>query len=402
MFSRNLSSAPPLCFFARRMNDGSSRRRSLRLAQLMLGILGLALIGALALILYAVSYDPFDRLKPSKGGAALIQSADAGGLPPLRRTKGPNAVAGADGATAMNDGGANQAKDPALFARLGWGSGPNELGHERPQEGNPEGPMSVTLDAFGRPVILDQVNGRLVILNEDGEAARTIPVPVRAAQDVALTPDGKALVLDRLSDKTVAIMDETGRVLGELPVEGKGIEEGGGVTGVFVDGSDVYVERENASLVKIGDTDGRPDAERPEIPGRPSRDGKLFLTAGLGDGAAGKVYVTAISRETRQHLYTREYIAGLPLFGILALDTDLAGIIYLALLGEDASGGTPTPKVRLLCLTPSDGTPIGQVDLPANTLPEESFRDFAVLDEGGVIYAYRTEEGVEYRKADCR
>ena len=47
------------------------------------------------------------------------------------------------------------------------------------------------------------------------------------------------------------------------------------------------------------------------------------------------------------------------------------------------------------------GSSVGTALLPANTMPEESFRDFVVLDEGGVLYALRTEAGVTYYEADC-
>src|SRR4051794_21224892 len=51
---------------------------------------------------------------------------------------------------------------PPAVVRAKWGSGPGELGRDRPKEGNPEAPMSVTVDGEGRAVVLDQVNGRIV------------------------------------------------------------------------------------------------------------------------------------------------------------------------------------------------------------------------------------------------
>ncbi len=56
----------------------------------------------------------------------------------------------------------------------------------------------------------------------------------------------------------------------------------------------------------------------------------------------------------------------------------------------------------MLCLAPGDGQPWGSADLPPSPLPEESFRDIVVLDQGGMVYAYRTEEGVSYQRYDCR
>jgi hypothetical protein len=45
--------------------------------------------------------------------------------------------------------------------------------------------------------------------------------------------------------------------------------------------------------------------------------------------------------------------------------------------------------------------PVGSAVLPANTLPDETFRDLTVLDGGGVVYAVRTEAGVSYERYDC-
>ena len=39
--------------------------------------------------------------------------------------------------------------------------------------------------------------------------------------------------------------------------------------------------------------------------------------------------------------------------------------------------------------------------LPVNTMPEETFRDLTVLDDGGVLYAIRSNDGVSYRRFDC-
>ncbi len=303
-------------------------------------------------------------------------------------------------ATSASPGAApNRPSKPAgVLAELAWGAGPDQLGRDRPEEGNPEGPMSLTIDAKGRTLLLDQVNGRILRLDRDGKPEGSIPVPVQAAQDLITTEDGKSLVLDRLADRTVSIMDESGKVIGELPLEGAGIEEPGGVTGVFVDGDDVYVEREHGALVRVGDTRGTPDLERPEIPGRPSRDGKQYLNAGLIDPLSGRFYLSALSRPEQDHLYTREFQLDVSLVGIVALESDVNGTVYTALLVDQA----PDFEIRVLCLNGRDGSIVGQTVLPASNLPEESFRDFTALPGGGLLYAYRTESGVQYQQVACR
>ena len=53
-------------------------------------------------------------------------------------------------------------------------------------------------------------------------------------------------------------------------------------------------------------------------------------------------------------------------------------------------------------LDPLDGRPLGRAELPANTSADETFREMAVLDSGGVVYLYRTETFAELRRFDCR
>ena len=266
--------------------------------------------------------------------------------------------------------------------------------------------MSLAPDLFGKLVVLDQVNGRLLRLDENGKAVGSIPITQQSPQDVVVAKDGTMLVLDRLKDRTVALVNPMdGKLFGELPVEGKGIPQGGGVTGTFIDGDSVYVEREHGALVRVGDTAGHVDADRPELPGRPTRDGRSYITAGIVDMQSGRLYLNSIDRQTNQHRFTREYRLNFPLMTIALLDSDRAGVIYLGVVGELPTGrADPASQqaVRLFCITPTDGSITGQTDVTLNTMPEESFRDFAVLDAGGVVYQLRTEQGVAILRADCR
>jgi hypothetical protein len=252
--------------------------------------------------------------------------------------------------------------------------------------------MSFTVEKDGSLLVLDQVNGRLVRFGARGPAS--IPVSQRAPQDVAVAPDGSLAVLDRLGDRSVALLGPEGQVRGELPIEGPSVREGGGVTGVFVDGHDVYVEREHGQLVRVGDTDGHPDPTQPTIPGRPSRNGLWFLLAGLVDARAGRAYLTEIDRATSQNRFTRELDVGEPLWSLVLLDSDLAGTIYV---GFQVAEG-----LRLACVDGASGEVTGEAELPASPMPEESFRDLVALDQGGVLYAYRTEQGQKFLVATCR
>jgi hypothetical protein len=280
-----------------------------------------------------------------------------------------------------------------------WGgSTKDQLGHDRPLEGNPTGPMSLGHDAKGRVYVLDQVNGRVVRHGVDGKAEASSDVRLRNAQDLAVAADGSMAVLDRLGDKAIAFYGTDGVLRGQLPLEGEGIEETGLLTGVFIDGKDVYVEREHGTLINIGDTSGNPAEPRKEIPGRPTRDGTGFLTAGITDAAAGRAWLALVDRATGDHRFTRELRLKAEIRSIRLLDSDKAGTIYLA---TEMHQEPAEDWILLQCLDALKGVPIGSATLPANTMPEETFRDLTVLDEGGVVLAHQTEQGVTYQTYEC-
>ena len=357
-------------------------------------------LGALVGAIFAISHGCGAGAKPN-ATAKGPSDGENGTSPGSARAKGPPGP-GSSNAQAKGAGGKDTEADkgPEVLFRATWGgSRMDQLGRSRPEEGNPEAPMSLSVDGKGRLFVLDQVNGRVVRISADGKPEGIIPLKQQeAAQDVALTKDGNAVVLDRLASKSIITYDENGKVLGEIQLEGEGLDEPGLVTGLFVDGKDVYVEKEHGSLLRVGTTDGQAVADRGEIPGRPSRDGLSFIKAGIIDRMAGRMYVSSIDRATEQHKFTRELRQASEIRGILLLDTDKTGTIYLAthLIQEG------TEVVLLQCLEPLKGFPTGSATLPVNMMPEETFRDFAVLDEGGVIYSVRTESGNSYQKYDCQ
>lgn len=258
--------------------------------------------------------------------------------------------------------------------------------------------MAVSVGPGGEAWVVDTVNGRLQRFERDGGYLGSQPLAVQYAQDVVVLPDGRTLQLDRLVDKAVAVVGADGRVVGELPLVGPSLGEPGGVTGLFVEGEDVYVERAHGALVRVGDTAGKQDGAQPEVPGRPSRDGASWLSAGVVDGVAGRLYVTSLRREPLAQRFTRELRVPPAVLRLVWLDSDAAGVIYLAWL-SDTGGGA---QVTLCCLSGEDGRVLGQRLLPASNVPEETFREFAVDPGGGALYAWRTEEGLQLLPADCR
>ncbi|HEY8078708.1 MAG TPA: PQQ-binding-like beta-propeller repeat protein, partial [Labilithrix sp.] len=278
------------------------------------------------------------------------------------------------------------------FARASWGSQLGQLGHSRLTEGNAEGPMS--LAASGNEiVVLDQQNGRLVRWDKDGRphaAGDARPT----VQDIAVAKDGTVAMLDRLSAKAITLVDERGRTIGEVALSESRTGETGLLTGVFVDGNTVYVEKGHGALVPVATLDGKPaDEGAQQLQGRPSRDGTLLLSARISSGAAGQIALNAFDRKKGALRFARVYQMIAEASAILLLDTDARGVVYLA-----ASSGE---EAMIACIDPQGGQAIGRVEVAIGATPDESFRDMAVLDDGTIVYAYATEDGIEYRTARC-
>jgi hypothetical protein len=287
-------------------------------------------------------------------------------------------------------------KDKRGVVSASWGGGATDLGRDRPDEGSASGPMSFAVDDSGRMWVLDQVNNRIQRY-VDGKVEKTLPLDRPNAQDMAIADDGSVAVLDRFGGEDVMLYGPDGSIIGSIPFAGEGLEGPGFVTGVFTDGDDVYIEREHGPLVKIGNTKGEAAQPQEEIPGRPSRDGKFYMKAGITEAPAGRTYVAVNDRPSMEHRFTREIRFDAGVWAIVLLDSDMSGTIYFAAELED--GGEHI--VVLTCLDPMTGVVQGSATMPANTTPEETFRDFVVLDEGGVVAAHRTEDGITYETYDC-
>ncbi len=283
-----------------------------------------------------------------------------------------------------------------VVVKGGWGSKPGEFGRRRDPESNPEGPMALVAGAHGELALVDQINRR-VERYKDGKLVGTIPLGGDTVQDIALGPDGRTLLLDRLADKNVQVYDSSGKLLNELTLTGKGVPEGGGVTGLFSDDSGVYVEREHATLVRIADKDGNADPDRPELIGRPTRDGRFLVQAAIGDRAAGEVLVRAFDRASGQPAWSQPIRLDTPILHIIMLDSDRHGMIYLAIdVGREAPA-PPYPivdeKIVIARLGPG-GTPRGAIEVPPFPTADETFRPISVDDDGTVYVMVAGENGL--------
>ncbi|MBX3189530.1 MAG: hypothetical protein KF819_21070 [Labilithrix sp.] len=345
-----------------------------------------AVVVSVAGILIYLTRTPSAEERASDRSSGASGSTIASITPPIASAPASSSTE-AEASTIDGDDGGTR-----LLLRAGWGSGKGELGRERPQEGNPEGPMSFAI-ADGDLFVLDQVNSRLARYDRDGKLIRTFDAP-STAQDVVVAKDGTIAMVDRLVGKSVTLTDANGRKVGELSLSSK-IDEPGLVTALVIDGKNVYAEKEHGALVLLGSTDGTPAEEGTQLIGRPSKDGTLLLTAGFSSAREGRAYLNAVDRKTDALRFARAIQFPHPSRSIVLLDTDAKGTIYLGVVA-----GSPG-DAHVACLDPGDGHVIGRVVLPVSHTPEESFRDITVANDGTIVFALRTEDSVEYRAARC-
>ncbi len=272
-----------------------------------------------------------------------------------------------------------------LRVRAGWGSGPGQLGKKTDPESAPEGPMSLVVDRHGNLYVLDEINRRVQRWSADGRLLSSIPINGDTAQDLALGKNGAVALLDRLGERNVQLFSSDGKPLGEVGLVGKHLPEGGGATGLFTDSDgNLWVEREHQELVRVADSDGSSDADRPTAPGRPSRDGRVYLSGAIVDRAAGSVTVRGLDGSGAL-LWQSTVGLGAPILYLSLLDSDAAGNVYLA--GHVGRSSLQPPyliedeQLIVVSLSP-DGTPRGSLSLEAAPPEAESFRDLTVGDDG--------------------
>lgn len=275
-----------------------------------------------------------------------------------------------------------------------WGAERGQFGRLKARESNPEGPMSFAVGKKGALVVLDQVNQRLQRFTPEGQLLSTQRIPTPTAQDLLIDDNGNALVLDRLGkDPKIHVYDASGNPKGTIPFTGDHVGEPGGVSGVFADADGVYVEVGHDKLVRVADGNGNPVSTRDTVPGRPTRDGRLYIKAGMLDKAAGRVYVQAHDKAQKLAWEAALNLGG-AVVHILLLDSDKAGNVYLGAEVEETPAPQATYKTVVARLEGQQGKLTGQLILPPTTSdPTESFRPLTVGDDGTVYHLVHTVNG---------
>ncbi len=287
-------------------------------------------------------------------------------------------------------------KGPDVVLDLPWGSGGAMVGRKDGDESNPEGPMSFTVSPAGEVYILDQVNFRVVKFHADGFPASEVALPADTFNDIEVV-DGKTIaVLDRLVRLSVLLIDEeSGKIVGEHPVTGKGIPQGGGITAMFADEDGVWLEYDNAYVVRVLDKFLKP-CSRDIMPGRIYKSGTTGMGAALKQGGGARLWL--------EDAGSGNIVRGTD----VVLDRDIARIIWL----EADAGGNVYAFFHLLEWDENDFTKpafeknagvifdkyLGRrlsFTSPYTIRVWEQYREFKVTDGGGIYQMAFTDSGVK-------
>jgi hypothetical protein len=313
------------------------------------------------------------------GPASSVTASSRASTPPAAPAPAANE---SDAATALRD------------LHFSWSSSPSGLGRLARAEGNAEGPAAFAAHAEGDALIVDGVNGRLVLVSTTGDL-RTVPAPLTAIQDATALPGRGFALLDRLVDRAVVLVDGDGKTFAKVPLPPRAGDPGL-VTGVFASGDLVCVEREHGACVPIATVKGEPPPSERELPGRLASDGKSVLHAGIVAPGSARVSVARGEASPFVHRYTRELTFAGPVRSLEFLDANAAGELYVGVVLEDSPA-----SVVVLCLAVASGVEIGRQEVPASPLPDEVTRGFAVVPSGGFLALQRTVDGADLRRYRC-
>lgn len=339
-----------------------------------------------------------------KDQVRVAQNTDEKDDVPEVAAKLPSRTAAAQKARAQSDAPPREPAPPSktqVVMTGKWGGQPGEFGRLPADESNPEAPMALIAGRGNELYVVDQVNQRVQKI-VDGKVVATIPAS-ETVQDVAVTADGKTVLLDRLSDQKVQVFDANGKLINEAPITGKGLEQGGQATGVFADSEGIWVENEHASSVRVADPNGNADEERPEIPGRPTRDGRAIITAAITDRASGVFVVTGFERQSFEVLWSTSVQVPMPILHLLALESDMSSNAYVA--ADVGREGAEEPYAivdeRIFVVRISNtGEITGMIEIPASATGDEMVRPITVGADGAVYAMTPGEAGLTITRYD--
>lgn len=326
---------------------------------------------------------PHDAAQPPPAQPRSAQQASPA-TPPSRAPKAQSA----------HKAGASPRRPASPVLQVPWGSAPGQLGHSIPEEGAPEGPMTVTADASGRIFVLDQINARIAVFDA-GAPTGEIPLPGDTFQDLDFFGRDGFVLLDRHMSSSLAFLDAKGHVSHEVALVGLGVREGTSVTAIFSRADGVWAEVEHTGVVQITDASGKPSRPRRFAAGRSTGD-ELAVRAAL-DPAKASVVLSRAEVGLPARDFARVAFAMKP-SAITGLEVLPGGNVFVSAQLFEERPVAPFDVVasdHTLTLLGPGGELLDQQSIPDHEGPEEVFRP-ARLGADGAIYALRfAHEGAE-------
>lgn len=242
--------------------------------------------------------------------------------------------------------------------------------------------MSFAISDQGGAWVLDQINHRVLGIDSKGAPARTIALDKTSVfDDLIQAGPGHLVVLDRLKSKRLIVITTDGKVVDQLPLVGKGIDNPGLITELFYRPDGVWVEVESFYSVKLLNRELKP-CERQVLQGRPVSNHRR-LRAYLND--QGGMVVSVGSRLQRLPDRSVSVYGNLPLQNILICDMDAKGNVH-AVVRETAYSQVAPYKVtqnRYLWIVLDETLhEIGRKSLPVFTSQFEQAVDFRLTPQG--------------------
>jgi len=275
-----------------------------------------------------------------------------------------------------------------------WGSGGALLSRDDGRESIPQGPMSFAVEPDGSIWVLDAIARRLVRYGAGGELLSELALPASTFEDLELR-GGRLYVLDRLVRRSVLVLDAQGPIL-EVPVEGPGISEGGGISAMLAEEDGLWLEYEHQELVRVLDADAR-EGDRTVVAGRPVPGSSHRLRAWLDRGGRPRAWLELWPAAGGAPRASRSVPLDGPTPRIAWIQAGPGGLIaaIFHVVRAAAPGATPTEENLGLWLGP-DLRILATFRSPYCLRAWQQQREFRLAPDGALIGMALTSEGVRF------
>ncbi len=263
---------------------------------------------------------------------------DAGGEPPLVNQR-----------LALE--GQEVSKGQTLLS-LPWGQGEGQVGLQLPGEGLARGPEAFAVAEDGRIALLDSVNRRLQLFDQDQRVLSSVDLGL--AEPAFVDAD----------EQTIAVLDRRGEQLLEFDWRGSLRQElqlptpADVVTGLFVENGVVGLEIAHDTVLKViparPDPAGRTGASTVASAGRPFRAGLAgTVTAEFKRGSAPRVNFSAGKGGERSRRVDVDF--GRPLEHLVALSAADDQVLIAAKLQEPVQNGGAASRIAVARVPMTEG-----------------------------------------------